>query len=199
MKFGGDPGFSNGIGGDALGFDFNNDNITINLVYDPNEDANGDPLTAIAATFKFDGGNVWVGTRNRMNGSNDQTGVGLEYGLGIGTLKVDYISEAPVTGDDMNYAQANMSFTDLGLDVTLLVDDGKFFGVDGGIGVGANYNIGEKYYVGAKLLMPDVDGIDDGTEYYFGIKHGVLETRIGSYSDFAGESYFYATVHAGLW
>lgn len=205
LKFGGDPGFSNGIGGDALGFDFNNDNVTINLVYDPNEDANGDPLTAIAATFKFDGGNVWVGTRNRLNDTNgdgvadsEQTGVGMQYGFGFGTLSVDYITETPEDGDDMNYAQANMNFTDLGLDVTLLIDDGKFFGEDGGMGIGANYNIGEKYYVGAKLLSPDYEDAEDLTEYYFGIKHGVLETRIGSY-DTGEDSFFYATVHAGLW
>ncbi len=195
-KFGGDPGFSNGIG-DVLGFDYNKDNVTVNVIYGPNKDAAGDTLTAIAATIKFDGGNVWVGTRNRIN-DGDQTGVGMQYGLGLGTLSVDYIQEKPEDGDSVSYIQANMNFTDLKLDTTLLMDDGKFFGEDGGMGVGLVYNISDKYYVGAKMLSPDTEDAEDLTEYYFGIKHGVLETRIGSCDD-GNESYTYVTVHAGMW
>lgn len=199
MKFGGDPGFSNGVEGDPIGIDYNSDNVTVNFIYDLNKaSADADNLFAIAATIKFDGGSVWVGTRNYGANKLDQSGVGMTYGFGFGTLSVDYVTEKPDSGDAASYIQAGMNFTDLGLEAILLMDDGKFCGVDGGMGVGLTYNINDKFYVGGKLISPDTDGMEDSTEYYLGIKHGVLETRIGA-GEMNTESYFYATVHAGLW
>ncbi|MGE5607200.1 MAG: hypothetical protein ACM3YE_16105 [Bacteroidota bacterium] len=165
-------------------------------VYDKNE-------MIVAATFKFDGGNVHAG--HYIAPSEDtETIIGAEYQLGFGTIKVDYLTAEPKTGDSTSQAQAAVFFDDLKFDVTLLMDDKYTFSKDGGMGYQIRYTGIDKVTIGYAALEAEdkVNEDKNMTDFFVGYKFGILETRIGAATLGEGkaqEKITYVSAYASFW
>lgn len=165
-------------------------------VYDKNE-------MIIAATYKFDGGNVHAG--HYIAPSEDtETIIGAEYQFGFGTIKADYLTADPKSGDSTSQAQAAIFFDDLKFDITLLMDDKYTFGTDGGLGYQIRYTGIDKVTIGYAALEAedDADKKDNMTDFFIGYKFGVLETRIGAGTKGDGktkENITYVSAYASFW
>ena len=169
-----------------------------------------DKNEAIAAfTVKFDGGNVHGGYYDGFdNGAPiTETNVGAEFKAGIVTLKADYTTKSPKVGDAVSEIQAAVSFDELKLDFTVLMDDKYTFATDGGMGYQVRYSglADGKFTIAYRALTADNDNDakkSDLTDFYIGYKFGVFETRLGFGTQGSGagaNDVVYAGVYASLW
>lgn len=193
----------------VIGLDYVADNVVVNFGYVPDKNVDLDKNTiSIAATYNFDGGNVYVGYWDDKVGvktgtkTNPDTGkeedvitdfeaneiiVGGEMKFGFGTVKVDYLT-IDVTkdkdGNDSsweggNVIQAGVFFDKF--DVTVAVDDKYHFKNDGGLSYQIRYMPIDNLTLcyRAAEANEEVDEKDNFTNFYVGYKYGVIESRIG--------------------
>ncbi len=197
----------NGNPSGAIAIDYNSDNVIVNIGYEPNKvNVNSDNEAIVAATIKFDGGDVHVGHYIDPTKFTEST-VGLVYKAGFGTIKADYLTNSPASGDSSSQAQVGVSIDAIKLEIVGLMDDKYTFNVDGGMGYKVIYSgiaDGKVSLAYRALTASDANQATTKnlTDFYIGYKFGVLETRLGAATvgkDNFKQDMVYASVYASLW
>jgi hypothetical protein len=213
-KFGPDPIFCHRLG-NVFGFDFGNDNVDVNVVYNPNKNSIDKNEIALSATFKFDAGKAYVGTwtgtssidpdenveGDEYDEKMSETIIGGEFKAGFGTINADYLSKKPDETEKGSLIQASVGIDSINLKVTALMDDKYVFATDGGTGFGLEWTGIEKLTIGYKALTAKEDADEGGnlSDIYVGYKFGIFNTRIGSAKMGDGDNFVYATAQVNMW
>ena len=197
--------FDKDLTDNVLGVDYVTDTVKVNLAYGFNTyDENNDNEISIAATFKFDGGDVHVGSYSDKAG-NSEINVGGSYALGFGTIKADYVSSSfDAAGvEDISVIQIGASVDAINFEAMVGMDDGYQF-ADGGLLYELKYKPMDNVTLCYRAAQADekADEADNYTNFYVGYNYGVIEARAGMFSkgvDANEDDGVYASCYVSFW
>ena len=192
----------------VIGVDYVTDNVVVNLGYEPNKNATMDGnITSIVATFKFDGGEFFVGNYDGVinEAKASESTIGGSYKLGFGTIKADYVAFSPDQGDDGSVIQIGASVDAVNLEATVAIDDKYVFTTDGGMAYQIKYRPLDNVTLCYRAAEAKEEADDDKnyTNLYVGYNYGVIEARLGTYTKAADttdeEEGVYASCYVSFW
>ena len=200
--------FDRDLTDNVLGIDYVTDNVVVNFAYGLNTYADDkDNEMSIAATFKFDGGDVHVGYYSFTGDNNGDTeiNVGGSYKLGFGTIKADYLAYSPdaAGAEDSSIIQVGVSVDAINFEAMVGMDDGYQFD-EGGLLYDLKYKPIDNLTLCYRAAQADKEADEDNnyTNFYIGYKYGVIEARVGTYTIGEGTTQdegVYASCYVSFW
>ena len=195
----------------VLGVDYVTDTVKVNFGYQMNAGKDEDNVMSIAATFKFDGGDIHVGQWSDKNGDSE-VNVGGSYALGFGAIKADYVGQSydAAGKDDTSVIQVAVSVDAINFEAMVGMDDGVQFR-DGGLLYELKYKPIDKLTLCYRAAQADkkadeahIDKVNEGnyTNFYVGYNFGVIEARVGTFSksvDANEDDGVYASCYVSFW
>ncbi|NLY75677.1 MAG: hypothetical protein GX075_10265 [Firmicutes bacterium] len=198
--------FDRDLTDNVLGIDYVTDTVEVNFAYGLNTyDKDKDNEMSIAATFKFDGGDIHVGHYNDKDGFSE-INVGGSYKLGFGTIKADYLNASVDTpgAEDASIIQVGASVDAINFEAMVGMDDGYQF-AEGGLLYDLKFKPIDNVTLCYRAAQADEEADEENnyTNFYVGYKYGVIEARLGTYTKAADtpseEEGVYASCYVSFW